>query len=68
MIIHLLLYSFMHCLPLRAVGAHDLENVESPIGWPAEEALTDAPGAVNPGFNGDLSDHFGSDPAKGYSP
>ena len=51
-----------------AVGAHDLVYVESPIGWSAEEALTGALGALNPEFNGDLSDHFGSDAAKGYSP
>ena len=51
-----------------AVGAHDLVNVESPITLAAEEALTGALGALNPEFNGDLSDHFGSDSAKGYSP
>ena len=34
----------------------------------AEEALTGAHGAVNLEYNGDLSDHFGSDSAKGYSP
>ena len=47
-----------------AVGAHDLVKVESPIAWPAGEALTGALGALNPEFNGDLSDHFGSDSAK----
>ena len=52
-----------------SVGAHHLVHVESPIGWPAGEALTGALGALNPEFNGDLSDHFGSDSAKkGYSP
>ena len=47
-----------------AVGAHDQIYAESSVSWPAGEALTGALGAWNPEFNGDLSDHFGSDSAK----
>ena len=51
-----------------SVGAHHLVHVESPIGWPAGEALTGALGALNPEFNGDLSTILVLIPQKGYSP
>ena len=53
----------MHRLPLVRRRTPP-STCESPIGWPAGEALTGALGALNPEFNGDLSDHFGSDSAK----
>ena len=51
-----------------AVGAHDLVKVGVSNYLAAGEALTGALGALNPELNGDLSDHFGSDSATGYSP